>query len=62
MNFRFEVRVLLIFVFYVLDELYLDSIFNIFYRDSIFRGCLDGCVYDEFEGDFRRSFYIVMDN
>lgn len=48
-------------MYYVFDELYLDSIMNIFGIYS--RGCLDGYVYDEFEVDFSsRRFYVVVDN
>ena len=62
MNSRSEARASPIPVFYALDESYPDSISNTFHRDSTFRGRPDGRVYDEPEGDLRRSPYIVMDN
>nr|XP_058954188.1 uncharacterized protein LOC131781536 [Pocillopora verrucosa] len=62
LNSRSEARASPIPVFYALDESYPDSISNTFHRDSTFRGRPDGRVYDEPEGDLRRSPYIVMDN
>ena len=62
LNSRSEARASPIPVFYALDESYPDSISNTFHRDSTFRGRPDGRMYDEPEGDLRRSPYILMDN